>query len=82
MEELDAKLKYPGRSKEQEPLNESQITPVDHASLPSLGDPFFDEWNQDDGLSGEQIMSLADELQDGTFSDLWLQNDGFQTDFT
>lgn len=83
VEELDAKLKYPGKSNEQEMNNEdhSQITPVDHASLPSLGDPFFDEWNQDDGLSGEQIMSLADELQDGTFSDLWLQNDNFHADF-
>lgn len=84
VEELDAKLRLPSRPKEKEVENgdQSHVTPVDHASLPSLGDPFFDQWNQDDGLSGEQIMSLADELQDGNFSDLWLQNDGFQTDFS
>lgn len=81
VEELDAKLKFSGKSKEngEEHEDQSQITPVDHASLPSLGDPFFDEWNRDDGLSGEQIMSLADELQDGTFSDLWLHSDDFST---
>lgn len=83
VEELDTKLDYPGKFKQHqmELTDQSHITPADHASLPSLGDPFFDEWNQDDGLSGEQIMSLADELQDGTFSDLWLQSDDFQAEF-
>lgn len=83
VEELDAKLRSSTKTKDQDDDAEdaSHITPVDHASLPSLGDPFFDQWNQDDGLSGEQIMTLADELQDGNFADLWLQNDGFQTDF-
>lgn len=38
-------------------------TPVSgHMSLPSLGDPFFDEWNADDGFSGAQIMDLANAL--------------------
>ena len=31
-------------------------------SIPSLGNPFFDEWTLPDGLSGEQMMSLADAL--------------------
>lgn len=83
VEELDAKLRCSTKLKDHddEAEDSSQTMPVDHASLPSLGDPFFDQWNQDDGLSGEQIMSLADELQDGNFADLWLQNDGFQADF-
>lgn len=84
VEELDAKLQYPGKSRQHDQENDDPalIRPVDHASLPSLGDPFFDQWNQDDGLSGEQLMSLADELQDGSFSDLWLQSDGFETEFS
>lgn len=84
VEELDAKLKFPPKpgNQEAETADHSQKTPVDHASLPSLGDPFFDQWNQDDGLSGEQIMSLADELQDGSFAEIWLQNDGFQAGFS
>lgn len=44
----------------------------DRASLPSLGDPFFDAWIADDGLSGAQIMDLADALQPGTFDDFML----------
>lgn len=43
-----------------------QITPTasvpDYASLPSLGDPFFDEWIADDGISAAQILDLADAL--------------------
>lgn len=81
VEELDTKLKSSAKPKGPavEADDQSQLGLLDHASLPSLGDPFFDQWNQDDGLSGEQIMSLADELEDGNFADLWLQNDGFQT---
>lgn len=45
------------------------ISVSDHASLPSLGDPFFDEWLADDGLSGAQIMDLVDALNAGGVDD-------------
>lgn len=66
-----------GRPPEFESPAQSQSAPIDHASLPSLGDPFFDEWNLNDGLSGEQIMSLADTLDGSDLADLWLQSGQF-----
>ncbi|EON70068.1 hypothetical protein W97_09334 [Coniosporium apollinis CBS 100218] len=39
-------------------------------SLPSLGDPFFDEWNADDGFSGAQIMDLANALDIGVLDNI------------
>lgn len=49
-----------------EPEGSGIDTTGDTASLPSLGDPFFDVWNlnHQDGLgfSGEQLLTLADEL--------------------
>lgn len=52
------------------------------ASLPSLGDPFFDVWNNNlndgggvgvgVGFSGTQLLSLADELGNEDWGDLWL----------
>lgn len=50
----------------------AQTSPVgasipDGSSLPSLGDPFFNEWIADDGFSGAQIMDLVDALN---FQDL------------
>jgi hypothetical protein len=52
------------------PSMESSL--VDHVSLFSLGDPFFDEWIADDGLSGAQVLNLADALCPGGFDDLML----------
>jgi hypothetical protein len=46
---------------------------ADQMSLFSLGDPFFDEWIADDGLSGAQVLNLADALHPGGFHDLMLQ---------
>lgn len=45
----------------------AQISPTptsipDYSSIPSLGDPFFDEWIPDHGFSGAQMMDLADAL--------------------
>lgn len=50
--------------------------PVDTASLPSLGDPFFDVWNPNDGsgFSGTQLLSLADELGNEDWRDIWLED--------
>lgn len=48
---------------------------IDTASLPSLGDPFFDVWNLNNdgaGFSGEQLLTLADELGNEDWGDLWL----------
>lgn len=49
---------------------------IDTASLPSLGDPFFDVWNLNNeggGFSGEQLLSLADELGNEDWGDFqWL----------
>jgi hypothetical protein len=45
---------------------------ADQMSLFSLGDPFFDEWIADDGLSGVQVLNLADALHPGGFDDLML----------
>lgn len=37
--------------------------PRDRPSVTSSAyDPFLTEWNSDDGLSGDQIMALADAL--------------------
>ncbi len=45
------------------PLNPLVPTPSsDPPSFPSLGDPFFADWNLDDHLSGGQIMELATAL--------------------
>lgn len=48
------------------------LVPTDPASVPSLGDPFFDEWVADNGLSDAQIMGLADVLQPGGLDDFLL----------
>lgn len=55
--------------------NNASVPGVAHVSsaansLPSLGDPFFDEWVADDGLSGRQIMDLADVLDPQASCDL------------
>ncbi len=47
---------------------------TDHASLPSLGPPFFDGDNMDDGLSGAQILDLVDALNEEDFYGLWGQD--------
>ncbi|KAJ9653340.1 hypothetical protein H2198_007482 [Neophaeococcomyces mojaviensis] len=71
VEELAHMLKDLGRNHHghvsQNTQNAARFPPTtpsiaDHASLPSLGDPFFDEWIADNGLSGAQIMDLADAL--------------------
>lgn len=57
-----------------------QAEPIDHASLPSLGDPFFEAWNQD-GLSGTQLMNLADELSNESLTDFWMYEPSALRDF-
>ena len=49
---------------------------TDHASLPSLGPPFFDGEDMDDGLSGAQILDLVDALNEEDFYGLWDQDLG------
>ena len=44
---------------------------TDHASLPSLGPPFFDGEDMDDGLSGAQILDLVDALNEEDLYGFW-----------
>jgi hypothetical protein len=50
-----------------EALNSPALTlSFDPPSFPSLGDPFFADWNLEDPLSGGQIMELASALNVGS----------------
>lgn len=61
-------------------VNAGAQDPIDTASLPSLGDPFFDVWNLNNdgvGFSGEQLLTLADELGNEDWGDFqWLDEQG------
>jgi proline utilization trans-activator len=46
-------------------------TATDLLSLPSLGPPFFDGEYMDEGLSGAQILDLADALNEADFYGIW-----------
>ena len=46
------------------PVDMGQTSPADYASLPSLGPPFFDGDEMDDGLSGAQILDLVNALNE------------------
>lgn len=47
----------------------SQVSPAS-SGIPHLGDPFFDQWGTNDGLSGAQLVNLADALNFTTDIDL------------
>ena len=51
--------------------------PMDPGSGNPMGyDYLLNEWNSDDGLSGEQLMALADSLDFGAIGQLdWLDSD-------
>lgn len=84
VDELVQMLDGPGHLQQRQQASRAEVVLADppstaasmseNTSLPSLGDPFFDEWIADDGLSGTQIMNLADAIQPGVF-------DGFVFDF-
>ncbi|KAH7009725.1 hypothetical protein EDB80DRAFT_412636 [Ilyonectria destructans] len=47
-------------------------TPLfDQMSTSVLGDPFFEDWNTANGLSGAQILDLAEALEVGGLEDIW-----------
>ena len=48
----------------------TQISPSS-GGFNSLGDPFFDEWGTNTGLTGAQLVSLADALNFSTDIDLF-----------
>ena len=52
-----------------------QMSPAtDLASLPSLGPPFFDGDDMDEGLSGAHILDLVDALNEEDFYGFWDQD--------
>lgn len=47
-------------------------TPLfDQMSTSTLGDPFFEDWNTTNGLSGAEILDLAEALEVGGLEDIW-----------
>lgn len=54
------------------PAEQPATTPLfDQMSTSVLGDPFFEDWNTTDGLSGAQILDLAEALEVGGLEDIW-----------
>lgn len=72
-----ARVEWNGRRREYRSSSMSQallasnfVSPVS-GTFASLGDPFFDEWGTHDGLSGAQLVSLADALDFSAENNLW-----------
>lgn len=68
-----ASVKWNGRVREQQHSSTTQvhcISPPSH-TFASLGDPFFDEWGTLEGLSGAQLVTLANALDFSADIDSW-----------
>lgn len=65
-------VRWDKSSASRESLHNNEVSVISPTStdLPSLGDPFFDDWEFDEALSGAQLISLADALEFPEAADL------------